>query len=50
MWVVYFSATYEGEWGHTYFRNEDNAKEYYERAKKGSGSVRVNIEEVETED
>lgn len=28
MWVVYQSLDYEGDSGHTYFRNESNAKAY----------------------
>lgn len=50
MWVVYFTARHEGEWGHTYFKNEDNAKDYYNKSVKVSDSCRVHIEEIETED
>jgi len=49
MWVVYKSADHEGTWGHTYFNEEANAREYYNEHNTEIW-ITVEIEEIKTED
>ena len=49
MFVVYQWTKWEGEWGHKYFNNTDNA-EYYARELRGRTTAEVELEEIQTED